>query len=278
MTLPKVSIVVSTWLPENKPYLDLCIKSIRALDYPQLLLDVVVVGKPGYLPNYPGVLTVSPDKAKFYATEGMNYGVTHTDPKSEYLFLLNDDICLTRDCLKNLVAANQRHPKSVMSPISNSDANLQHDLDMGGAVYSACIRLEDVEKPDEMIEARSIYPAGVVYFNHICMASILIPRAIWNQIGPWDEGFHGGPDDIDYSYRLREADIRLAMSLDALAWHFGSVTISKTVSPATWCHNIEYFKEKWGHYPTYVNRDLHERVSGLKESGRLPEALTKDFV
>lgn len=258
---PKVSIVVTTYVPENKAYLDAAMDSIANLDYDNF--ETILVAKPSYMPTYANVKTVSPDKTQFYCTEGMNFGVRSTDPASKYLLLLNDDVILTRNSLAEFVRMCGDH-EMILNPISPCDNYFKYGLFFG---YERDGKLEELKERFYRMEffgksvsslknAHSIYPPGVLFQDFLCMFATFVPRKVWEKVGPLDDSFRGGPDDIDYSYRARNANVRLGVVLSSLIWHFGGVSADKTVDWPLRKWNAKHFYEKWGHPPPGVTMEF----------------------
>lgn len=274
---PFVTVVVATWLPENKHYLDLCIQSVNNSDYPKDLMEIILVGKPGYLPEYQGVRTISPTKNKFYCSEGMNFGAAQASPDAQYLLLLNDDVVLTKECLSRLVNTSKAGGDNlVTAPICNTDNNLQFTLFFGyekngkwEPLPEHWIRYEDIENDiPAMINAKSMYNCGMIWTDHLCMSSPLIPMKIWKRLGGFDEEFHGGADDIDFCIRASQLGYKLGIALDSLAFHFGSVTINKTVDTETWLYNTDLFVKKHGSFPIYVTQERYDKIMKLHAEGK----------
>jgi GT2 family glycosyltransferase len=252
VTLPRVSIVINTWSLSSKPYLDLCIDSVKQLNYPKELLDVVLVGRKSYAPEYAGVKTVAPDSDEFGNELGQNFGVAHTNPESKHLFLINDDVFLTKNCLRNLVEA-AGDQDLLLVPTSPCDNQWKYLLTfavehegMHMILTDRFYRYEDLAPyAQSMINAESLYPSGLVLTDKLCLFAVLIPRSTWNWMGPMDEGFNTGQSDIDYSLRARERNIPRVIALNAIAWHFGGATSGDTFTDEHRRKNAEYFARKW---------------------------------
>ncbi len=252
MTLPKVSIVVTAYLKANKRYLDLCVRSIKNLNYPADLLDVVVVTHRDYQPEYAGVKVIWPDKEKYWNSEGMNFGVAHSHPDSKFLLILNDDTMLTKNSLRNLVltVGDNLFCVNALSPCDNG---IRYHLHFGFTHDGVRFQLperayeyEHLEKYfDSMLNSDSYYPAGLVSQDFLCIYATLIPRKVWEMVGEFDERFRTGPEDIDFSRRAKEKGVHLFSVLDALIWHFGGVTAKHTIDPAQRLANEEAYVAKW---------------------------------
>ncbi len=252
MIKPKVSIIVTTYKESTRRYLDLCIKSIRALNYPSDRLDVVLVARRDYAPEYAGVRTVWPDQQSFHNPVGLNYGFASADSDSDHYLMLNDDTVLTRDSLARMVEL-AGDSELIMCPISPCDNywkyvlhfSLQSGLERI-ALNDRFYRYDDLkEHHDGMINAESAYPQGLLVTDMLCLYAALIPRKVWQKVGEFDEHFLTGQDDYDYCLRARALDIPRVIALNALIWHFGGVTADSTLDPSIREKNIAYFKSKW---------------------------------
>lgn len=257
---PKISIVITTYLEETKPYLDLCIKSIENLDYPKEKLDVVLVGRKGYAPEYPNVITVAPPQEKFHNPVGVNYGISKAHPDSEHFLMINDDTILTKNSVKNMVQYASGHD-CLIQPISPCDNYSMYHLifpfrheDKTMTLVDRFHRYKDLEPYfDALMNTDSVYPPGAFPQPHLCMFATLIPRKVWEKVGGFDENFKTGQDDIDYCKRVKNAGFNLNLALDVLIWHFGGVSADKTMDQSLRQESIKYFYQKWKEVPVYAS-------------------------
>lgn len=250
---PRISIIITTYLEKSRRYLDLCIRSIRELDYDQSLLDVILVGRPGYMPQFEGVRTIAPDQPEFHNPVGVNFGMKAARADSEYVMLLNDDVILTRDSLKNMVLSMPEQP-CVLSAISNCDNYWKYVLTLGYAKGDQAFVLskryytyEELEPHIEgLLKANSAYPQGLLIADTLCLYANLIPKKLWDELEGFDENFKTGFDDTDFCIRARQKGAVLAIALDSLIWHFGGASTNHTLTPEIREETKRYFYEKWG--------------------------------
>lgn len=256
MIWPKVSIVITSYWPEAKKYLDLLIQSIANLEYPKEQLEVIVVGKKSYLPQYeidgiPIKTVCPPDLDQFYTATGVNYGISQASPESEYFFYMNDDVILTKDCLKNMVFTCRGQPY-VANALSPCDQGMGYIFLLGyqkdGDFHPLMERFykydQLISQFNHLINAKSLYPSGVVFQNNLCIYATLIPRSIWEDVGGFDENFRIGADDTDWCIRASQKGTRFVSVTDSIVWHFGGS--SHKLDDATRKHNQVYFYKKWG--------------------------------
>ncbi len=249
-----VSIIVTTYIPKSKPYLDLCIESIRNLAFKDY--EVIIVTNKNYMPIYDGCQTIAPDKEHFYPAEGINFAMRAASPDSKYFFILNDDVILTKNSLGNLVKV-VADLALMANPISPCDNGQNYHLLFGfqkdgvfNTIEAHQYRMEQIgDVAQDLMNADSIYPTGAVWMNFLCIYATLIPRKLYEAVGDWDEKFKCGQDDLDYSWRARDKGFETVAVLDSLVWHFSGVTAESTMTMNNRRENVRYFKEKWGKMP-----------------------------
>lgn len=271
--IPKVSIIITTYLEKNKHYLDLCIASVANLHYPKEWLDVVLVGRPSYAPVYPGVRTVHPVEDEFPNPKGMNLGFHSADKDSQYFLCINDDVVLTKDSVKRLVNATGDQLALVM-PISPCDNGVFYRLHFkfvkDGKDYFLTNKFYKYEEFEpylkELMDAQSLYPPGILRVSFHCMFACFVPRKLWELVGDFDEKFETGQDDIDYCYRaMKDHAAEMLVAIDALVWHFGGASSSSTIKSGKRAANIEYFRSKWGVLPPFVTEESLANFKSGKE-------------
>ena len=243
----KVAIIITTYLEESKPYLDACIESVLGLNYPQHLIDVILVGRKSYKPEYLGVETIAPDSDDFGNSEGMNYGAKNAGDPDFYLFL-NDDVILTRDSLRNLVAS-AGNESVILGPISNCDQGIKYFLFTGNKPLPNQLRFKPethAEAAKELMEVQSVYPPGIILQKHLYFYAVLIPAHVWARVGEFGEQYSTGPDDLDYSRRAQQQGIPLGICLDALIFHCSGTTADLTLTPEKRAANAKAWEQTWG--------------------------------
>lgn len=230
--MDKVSIIITAYCPESKPYLDACVQSARALTYKNR--EIIIVGREGFEPRYDGCLTVRPPQKEFWNSTGLNFGVMSADAESKYYFLINDDVVLTKNCLQPLVDALKLYPQiGQVMPVGNDMQGRYHFpyLAVGVSGFNP--------------QVNSPYPRGLMFADTLCMYATLISKSKWQKIGPFDETLKG-QDDIDYSLRIRQEGLLNAIELSSLVWHHGGVSAKHTLNDEKRKEALEIFNRKWG--------------------------------
>lgn len=110
-------------------------------------------------------------------------------------------------------------------------------------------------------DQRTTTPIGTIRqtYRSICFMAAVIPRHVWNQIGPLDERFDQyGCDDLDYSRRVVEAGYKLGVA----GWVAVEHGFKDQVQSGTYLREFDHqtytnmgqralriFFEKWGEGP-----------------------------
>lgn len=252
----KVSIVIPCYFhtEEVQNYLDLCIKSCKAQTYNDI--EIVVSSSGDKAPIVPEGVKLVHSFERLHFPKCVNQGVRATSPDSKYLFILNDDTCLTKTCTEEMVNTIG-DGEMVANPLSNCDNMVRYNMAVGFfrnddfvPVPVRFMRLNQiVGDEDNFINSKSIYPRGTILQNWLAIYATMIPRKVWDKVGEIDENFKTGQDDLDWCLRAKKHNIPTVVAINALAWHFGGVTSSVVLDQKTRQHNFEYFIKKWGMRP-----------------------------
>ncbi len=240
MNYPGVSIIITSYFPDSKKYLDLCIESIRNLNY-MGEIEVIVVGRPDYMPEYPGVKTIAPPLDKFYPPVGLNCGMKAA--KHDLMLVINDDTILTKHSVSKLVDVYQANPAvGLLMPISN-DQQSRYSAWVG--IPATPYRYETL-KPiaGELMNNESKYPPALACFDTLCIYAFMISKKVYADVGDFDEKLIA-QDDIDYTLRLRQKGYLNAITFDSIIYHFGGVSADKTFTSEIRAESMRKFQEKW---------------------------------
>lgn len=237
----KVGIVVVTYLEENQKYLTECLKSIKGLNYPKELIDVVVIGSGEYVPFSHDFKVRHFAERKHYP-EGVNLGVAELSRDCNYYFILNDDVILTEDSLFHLVGGASLFPYAIHQPVSNCDQGFRYILPIP-EVTSRFYRLESVNP--EVLRTQKSTNSGLIIVDWVPLYATLIPKVVWERVGPLDPNFKTGQDDVDYGKRARGFGVACMINLSSLVYHAGGATADLALTPEIRKENMDYFENKW---------------------------------
>jgi GT2 family glycosyltransferase len=139
--------------------------------------------------------------------------------EADYVLLLHDDTILAPDAVSSLVEAAERiEGVGVVGPkvLDWDEPAILRDIglstDRFGYPYSP---LEDGE-----IDQGQYDRIREVLFVSSC--AMLVSRTAWSRIGPPDERFLSGPEELDFCWRARVAGFRVLMAPRAVAHHRGA--------------------------------------------------------
>lgn len=242
---PKIGIVCCTYLKDNQKYLNECLKSIKNLNYPQERLDVIVISSGDYVPFVDGSFRSIHQAAQMHYPESCNLGVSQLGPVDHYL-LLNDDTILSKDSLTKLVEGALALPMCIHQPISTCDNWFRYILDMPLGLNRRFYRYEDFKDQElKWIQMSESAHKGFMIVDWVPLYATLIPKLIWDKVGPLDENFKTGQDDVDYGRRARANGFGCVINLSSFIFHFGGVTADVALTPEIRNANVEYFRNKY---------------------------------
>lgn len=240
----KVAVIIPSLARETKPYLKLCVESLRATtDW-----DIFVVTNGGRdkpdLSDIHGITNHlhTRDQGQCNA---VNIGAQLASPDTDYLFISNDDMYYAPGWNFYL---DERDEPLVFSP------NLVEPVDNAGSAppflkYDGGLTIENFNRVgvdhfiDENVEVKlAIQEPG---FNF----PLFIHKRVWQFLGGYDVAYDpwGSNGDTDLQTRINLAGIIPQRLEDVLVYHFSSKsgTFDGTHQDF-YQHNIEYFKQKFG--------------------------------
>ena len=222
MTDPEVSVVVVTW--NGRQHLDACLDALaaqRGVRAEVILVDngstddtVAHVRR-----GHPGVRLVALNENRGFAG-GNNAGAA--EARAPILAFLNNDTAADPGWLKALLGGLDR---AAGFALATSRIVYMHDpqvidsagdgfLRAGGAFKRLHgMRAADAAEPSEVFGA--------------CGAACLMPKAVFDELGGFDEDFFASHEDVDLSYRARLLGYRVRYVPTAVVRHHGSATIGR---------------------------------------------------
>jgi GT2 family glycosyltransferase len=215
--LPSVTIVIPNW--NGAEHLPDCLDSIRALDYPQDSLEVIVVDNASTdgsrsvaQSRLPGVRVVElPNNQGFGAA--CNAGVR--EARSECVAFMNNDMRADRAWLRHLVESYEPADGYVcVGGVILSWDGSRLDFVEGTINFHAFGWQEHFDKPavEELIG-----DGGDLLFA--CGGSMLISRDVYLDLGGFDSAYFAYYEDVDLGWRLWLAGYRVRLAGGARVFH-----------------------------------------------------------
>ena len=251
---PLVSVLMCHHLPENRKYLDACLRSLEAQEGCDFEVILAYDNyEPEGLPSY---------VRKFRVADGLrwvhkiNVGARQADPESKYFFLLNDDVILAKHTIATL-ARKCANFGVVMNPMSQCDngwlfnANITLNNPGPQGKYSSrqltkrFYAFEELAEWQDAIIHHKPGPDLVHFESYVCFYATMIPRTVWNAVGQLDEGCLSSHDDEDYCMRARKLGVPSAIDFESFALHFGGATSAKTTTDQDRAETLAHFNKKW---------------------------------
>ena len=217
----KVSIVVPNW--NGMRFVGMCLDSLAQLDFEGHEVIIVDNGsidgsREMIEEKYPWVrLLKMPDNMGFAIA--CNEGIKASN--AEYIVLLNNDIEVTPNWLKELYEGMERHPECGMGTtkmmfLDNRDVfyntgDLFHSWSSGGGRGQGEKDTGQYEKEDYVFGA--------------CAGAGIYRREFFNQVGLFDEDFFIFAEDVDINMRGQLKGLKAVYLPKAKVFHIGTATV-----------------------------------------------------
>jgi GT2 family glycosyltransferase len=234
---PDISIVIVTW--NGRQYLDPCLAAVSAQE--GVTTETIVVdnastdGTVEYLrERYPWVRLVALTQNRGFAG-GNNAGVR--EASGRFIALLNNDTVADR---RWLLALRGGLDEDARFALAASRIVYMHDSTVIDSAGDGLLRWGGAFKRHHGAPAAAAAESREVF--GVCGAACLMPKAVFEELGGFDEDFFASHEDVDLSYRARLLGYRCRYVADAVVRHHGSATLGR-VSPFAVFHgqrNLEW--------------------------------------
>jgi len=248
------------------PWLEKCIKSTEP--YPVIVVDnnstdgtVDFIKK-----NYPKITLIVQNKDLGFG-QANNIGISHALKQgAEYVFLLNQDAYLKKDCIEELLKIHENNRDfGILSPVHLNGRG--KSLEKGFSKHlSQEVKKNLISnlKKEERLE--NIY--DVPFVN---AAGWLISKECLLKVGGFDPTFFHYGEDVNYVQRIKYFGFKVGVSPGAFMCHDreGSAIKEGSRFSERYFINVERrFKMKWADLnipKKMVEKDIESNLDGLKK-------------
>jgi len=225
-TLPKgsplkVSVVVPNW--NGMRFVGMCLDSLAKLDFEDY--EVIVVDNGSADGSREMIEEQYPDVKLLKLPDNMGFAIACNEgikaSNAEYIVLLNNDIEVTPDWLRELYEGMERHPKCGMGTtkmmfldqrdVFYNTGDLFHSWSAGGGRGQGEKDVGQYEKEDYVFGA--------------CAGAGIYRREFFNQVGLFDEDFFIFAEDVDLNMRGQLQGLKAVYLPKAKVYHIGTATV-----------------------------------------------------
>jgi GT2 family glycosyltransferase len=214
----KVTAIIPNY--NGKEFLENCFQSLKSQEN---IAEVIIVdnasqdGSIDFIKNdYPEFNLISNKENKGFA-KAVNQGIKSS--KSEFIFLLNNDVELQQNCISNLLKCIEMD-KNIFAVSSKMIQYHDRDkMDDAGDEYTLLGWTKRVgygKSPQSYNQEREVFSA--------CAGGALYRKSVLDHIGYFDENFFAYMEDVDISYRARINGYKCFYCAQAVVYHVGSGT------------------------------------------------------
>ena len=215
-----VAIIVLTWngLADTLA----CLESLRQLKYPNY--EVVVVdngsrdGSPAVIRERFPHVTMIENERNLGFTGGNNVGLRYALTQSaDYMLLLNNDTVVAPDFLRLLVEAAKGDAETgIAGPMIYYHKQPDVIWSAGGAIDWRRRKTRMVGLDEQDVGQFEAMPREV---DFVSGCTLLVKRAVLEQVGLLDERFFAYYEEIEWCVRARQAGFKIMHAPRAHIWH-----------------------------------------------------------
>jgi GT2 family glycosyltransferase len=238
---PEVSVIIATW--NGRHLLEACLSSLAVQE--SITFETILVDNGSgddtaafVRERFPSVRVIALQQNLGFAG-GNNVGVSAA--RGRFVAFLNNDTVAERGWLQALRAGVDEEAGFALT---TSRIVYMHDPAVIDSAGDGMLRWGGAFKRHHGAPVYEADRSQEVF--GVCGAACLMPRAVFDELGGFDEDFFASHEDVDLSYRARLRGYRCRYVADAFVRHHGSATLGKVSSFAVFHgqRNLEwtYFK------------------------------------
>lgn len=217
--MSRVTVIIPNY--NGMKYIKGCLDSLASQsmdDFDIILVDNASTdGSVEYVENeYSNVLVKKLDQ-NYGFCHAVNVGIAMT--KTEYLILLNNDTVAQCDFVKELYEAIEKHDDTFAVAAKMLQLNDPDKIDAAGDLYCALGWAFSLGKD----KGKDRYNKESVVFS-ACAGAAIYRKAIFDQVGYFDELHFSYLEDVDVCYRARIMGYKNRYTPKAIVYHAGSGT------------------------------------------------------
>lgn len=220
---------------------------------------------------------------------GNNVGIRDAlKNKADFIFILNNDTEIKNDCILNLWQTFEEEekigiasPKIYYAPGFEFHKERYQKKDLGRVIWYAGGKIDwdnvlgrhlGVDEVDQgQYEKR-----GENEFATGC--AFMAKRAVFEDVGLFDERFCLYLEDLDFSYRVAKAGFKLVFNPQAIVWHknAGSSSAGSALQTYYFTRNRLLFAQK--HAPLKLKFLVYRQALGkLRQGNKIEKKAVRDF-
>ena len=201
-----------------------CIESLRRCSYPPV--QIVLLDNASQNGSFEQLQKVYDkvdsvhiirNRANYGFARGVNVGIQYAlNRGAEFVFLVNNDAIVDRDCIQTLIASFEENDKAgIAGPRIFYHADPERIWQGGG--HLSLLKTDVVNHEKNKLLTHCSEKTREVTFLTGCV--MLVRREVFEKIGLFDDNYFFYGEDVDFCLRTRRAGFKLIYVPGAKAWH-----------------------------------------------------------
>ncbi len=269
LTYPRISIAIINF--DGKDYLGHCLDSIKGLDYPKDLLEVIIVDNGSRDGSVDFIKSEHPDVKLIKNNKNTGFAYANNQAAKaaggEYIAFLNNDTKVEKKWLIELLKPiyGDREVVCSGSKVLSMDGK---KIDFAGSMINFEGKGFQI---DYGIPVEKDIRKHSRYLPFVNGGAMLINRAVFLDAGGFDEDFFAYYEDVDLGWRLWVLGYKVAFAPDSIVYHHHHGTSKRFTDD-----RLRFLKERNSLYSVFKNYD-DDNLSRMF-SGTLSNIFNRMFV
>jgi GT2 family glycosyltransferase len=234
--MPFVCVVMPNW--NGKDDTLECLDSLRKLNYPKGRMEIIVVdngskdGSPECIKEifsamkqdgYSSLKLIELPE-NMGAPAAINKGIKNAQPDYDYIFKIDNDIVMDRECLISLIKVMETDLKIGIAGGKVYQYGSEYLIQSAGADINLWLGTTP-PRGDGEVDHHQYDKIDEV--DYVCGAGMMVKSLVIREIGLLDQAYFVYYDETDWSLRANRAGFKVVFVPDAIMWHKRSATTLK---------------------------------------------------
>lgn len=146
----------------------------------------------------------------------------------DYVFLLNDDAYLDKNCLWGLIkVANENKSIGLVSPVVFY-ADRSGKIWSAGGYFDKFLSRLKVPLKNKYVKTEDLHKLPIQFVDFVSGCAMLIKVEVVKEVGLFDESFYFYNEDLDYCFRAQKRNFKIAFVPSSFAYHEINITKDRT--------------------------------------------------
>jgi GT2 family glycosyltransferase len=165
------------------------------------------------------ILIKNPQNYGFAKSVNQGIEIAIKDNNCQYILLLNDDAYVDKNCIPKLIDALESNDKALIAGPTIYYEKYPSKVWSAGGYFDRLFSRIRIPLKNKEISIGDLKKFPILEVDFLTGCVLMIKREAIEKVGFFDETFFFYSEDLDYSFRVKEAGYKCLWVPGAIAWH-----------------------------------------------------------